>query len=335
MISFLKRRRRFIIIFLILLVVILGGKQLFFSEKKSEESTIVRRGDVREELTLSGEIDVEEKASLKFQTAGLLSWVGVKEGDRINKYQTIASLDQRQIKKTLEKYLNTFLKTRQDFDQTIADNPDAAIYTDKVKRIVEKSQNDLDNAVRDVEIQTVSLELANLWTPIDGIVTRVDTPFPGVNVTSTQTPFEVVNPNTVFLQVTADQTEVIHLNEGKVGTITLDSYPSEELKGSITYISFTPKENESGTVYKIKIAFNSINNPDYKYKAGMTGDITFVLSQKKNVLYLPQRFIKSDDHGKYVLKGKAMKKTYIETGLEGEDKIEIKGNVTENDIVYD
>ena len=41
----------------------------------------VERKNLTEKLTVSGEVNAEEKASLKFQTSGLLSWVGVKEGD--------------------------------------------------------------------------------------------------------------------------------------------------------------------------------------------------------------------------------------------------------------
>jgi hypothetical protein len=71
------------------------------------------------------------------------------------------------------------------------------------------------------------------------------------------------------------------------------------------------------------------------FRIGMTGDAKFVLAQKENVLFVPPQFVNSDLSGKYLKLGKTNNKTFIETGLEGEDRIEIKGNVRVGDVVYD
>src|SRR3989344_6512971 len=65
--------------------------------KKEKSTYTVKRQTLRDDLSLSGEIDAEEKTVLRFQTSGKLSWVGVKEGDQVKKYQTVASLDQREV----------------------------------------------------------------------------------------------------------------------------------------------------------------------------------------------------------------------------------------------
>ena len=49
---------------------------------KKQQYTTVKRHDVKETLTLSGKIDAMEKATLKFQTSGKLSWVGVKRATK-------------------------------------------------------------------------------------------------------------------------------------------------------------------------------------------------------------------------------------------------------------
>jgi len=287
-------------------------------------------------MTISGEIDAEEHVNLRFQTAGRISWIGVKEGDLVKKYQTIASLDQKELQKNLQKELNDFMKYKYDYEQTTDTYKDQVI-TDTIKRIKEKAGFDLNSSVLDVELKDISLKYANLISPIEGLVVRVDSPYAGVNISlPTQAEFEIVNPKTVYFSALADQTEVIKLQEDMLGELSLDSYPDNPLKGSIKNIAFTPKTGESGTVYKIKFIFDD-NNDIYKYKLGMTGDLSFVTNKKENVLYLPIKFIKNEKDKKYVnlWKNKEKEKIYIETGLETDNLIEITKGLSENDTIVD
>ena len=70
-------------------------------------------------------------------------------------------------------------------------------------------------------------------------------------------------------------------------------------------------------------------------KMGMRGDAGFILSKKENVLYVPPKFINSDPKGKYVNKGKSNNKTYVEVGVESEQRVEIISGLKEGDVLYD
>lgn len=334
-------KKRFKLILIIAVVVFLGifAYQNFFAGEKNKkvESTKVRRGTLEEKLTVSGTMDAEEKATLKFQTSGKLTWIGVKEGDYVKKFQTVASLDQRELKMNLDKYLNTYMSERWDFEQAVDDyNYKHQPVTDHIRRIIEQAQFDLNNSVIDVEIKDLAIQLSNLWTPIEGIVTKVGAPYAGVNITPASAEIEIVNPKTVYFSASADQTEVTKIKEGMQGELTLDSYPDTPLTGGVNNISFNPKTGETGTVYAVKFYFSQ-DNSDYKYRLGMTGDLTFVTSRKENVLYLPLKYVKSQNGKKYVQVKKEGKteKTYVEIGLETENNVEITKGLTESEVVYD
>ncbi len=326
----------------ILIIVILAGIVLYRSSLKKtsaqvqnkDETYVVQKRDLTETLSLSGRIDAEEAATLRFQTSGRLSWVGVKVGDYVKKYQMIAALDQRETEKTLKKYLNTYMDTRLDFDQVMKDDYKDKAITDAMKRVMDQAQLSLDNSVLDVEIKNLAVEFSNLFTPIEGIVTKVDAPFAGINITPTGAEFEVVNPKTVFFSVSADQTEVTQLREGMKGEIVLDSYPDKTLKTKIYFISFTPMSGETGTVYEIKTTIGE-DNANYQYKMGMTGDINFNLSQKHDTMAVPTNYIKSEDGKKYVYRMENGKKTkvYIKIGDEIDSYTEIKSGLSEGDLL--
>jgi membrane fusion protein, multidrug efflux system len=321
-----------------------GGVMWYFSSnaKKIEaNSYTVKRQTLTETLSLSGEIDAEEKAELRFQTSGLLTWVGVKEGDYVKKYQTLASLDKRDLQNSMSKLLNTYSKTRWDFEQAQDDNKDwqTAGMTDAaraaVKRTLDKYQFDLNNSVLSVESQALALKFASLWTPIEGVVTSIDAPFAGQNITPATATFEVINPKTIYFSSTADQTEVTSFVPGMTGQVTLDSFPDTVFEGTVQNISFTPKAGESGTVYEIKVGVDTTVLGD-KLKLGMTGDINFVIKEIPNVLVIPEGYLKKDN-GKYsvtVIEAGKMIKKEVTVGDAVEGMMEITGGLNEKDVIY-
>ena len=291
---------------------------------------------------MSGTVDADEHAILRFQSSGRISWVGVKEGDYVKKFQGIASLDQNELQKNLKKYMNTYLKERWDYDQTREDKQIKNIgglsedARREAIRVFDKAQFDLDNAVLDVELKEIALRYSYLYTPIEGLVVRVDSPFAGVNITPAQAEFEVINPSTIYFSATADQSDVVGLKQGMSGEIVLDAYPDNDIPGEITMISFIPKTGETGTAYKVKIKMNA-DNANYPFKYGMTGDISFVTQNKNNVLSIPTSYIKSEKNNKYVLKEEQGKriKTYVKTGSEIDSETIITTGLKEGDIIYD
>lgn len=337
--KFLKKRWYF------LLVIVLVGMFIFYknssstSAKNKVDSYTVKRENLKEVLTLSGEVDAGEKAILKFQTSGRLAWVGVKEGDYVKKYQTLASLDQRDIKNRLNKYLNTYSVSRNTFEQTKDDNWNlqydlSGSIRQEAERVLKNNQYNLENAVLDVEYQNLSSEYASLWTPIEGIITHVAVPFAGVNVTPAGADFEIVNPKTLYFSVSAEQGDVIYLKEGAVGEVSFDAYPEKKFKATIYYISFSPKVGETGTVYELRLKLDD-QAQKLGLKLAMSGDVDFVIKEEDNVLSAPSSFIKKDSKGNYVFTDSDKKvKKYIDISTEIDGKYIING-INEKEVIYD
>lgn len=330
---------------IILLVLLAGGGFMMWRNASANEikanSYTVKAQDLTDTLSLSGEIDALEKAELKFQTSGLLAWVGVKEGDKVKKYQAIASLDKRELTNSMNQYMNSFLKERWDFEQGVDDNKnwqtngmtDAA--RDTIKRSLDKNQFDLNNAVLAYEAKNLAVKFATLVTPFEGIITKVDVPQPGTNITPAGATFSLVNPRTLFFSATADQTEIVSFTEGMTGKIVLDSFPEREFEASVSAIGFVPKVGESGTVYELKIAINVGDFAD-KLKMGMTGDVNFILKESKNVLAIPESYIMKEDGKSYVfkmVKGEQIK-TEVTEGSSVDGLMEITSGLNENDVIY-
>lgn len=344
MIKRLLKRKAFWIIAILLLVGFLVGNSIISANKKKSAKTTtytVTKQTVKETLSIAGTVEAEETATLRFQSSGLLSWVGVKEGDAVSKYQAIAGLDEQELQKNLEKYLYTYDKTRWDYEQTKDEYQAPAqkywgLSTNErndIDRAFQKAQFDLNSAVLDVELKNIALKYATLTSPINGIVTRVGTPLAGVNITPTQAEFEIINPNTLYLSVLPDQTEVGKLTASMSANIIFDSFPDKTVSGVITSIALTPKSGESSTVYEVKVSFPLTD----VYRIGMTADAAFVVQEKQDVLAIPSSFLKSENGKPYVIRkvGSKREKTPVVVGLEGDESVEITGGIAEGDILYD
>lgn len=335
----IKKIKKFWWLILLLIIIVFLFLKTNQTQNNKKNPYQVKIKNLKEELTLSGKIEAEEKVTLRFQSSGQLAWVGVKEGDYVKKYQTIASLDQRDLNNRLQKYLNTYAKERNNFEQGRDDYLDVRDFgisqavSDQAKRILENNQYNLNNAVLDVEYQHLLMTYANLWTPIEGIVTKVSVPYAGVNITPAQAEFEVVNPKTLYFSVTADQTEVVNLKKDQEGEIIFDAYPEEPVVGKIYWIGFTPKANETGTVYEVKIAFNF----DKPLKLEMSGDINFIIKEEKNVLSIPEAYLKKDKKGHYVnlFNNKKIIRQYVDIGQQINGEVIITNGLKKDDLIYD
>lgn len=337
MIHKLKKYRNKLIIITAIIVV---GLLVFRSNAnknntENSQSAKVTRGTLTETLTISGSINADESVVLQFQTAGRLSYVGVKEGDYVRKGQLIATLDQRELQKRLQQDLNTFVKTRIDLDQGRDNNKDIALTT-AISRTLDKNQLTLNSSILDVELQDIALQYSRLTTPIEGIVTSVQSPFAGVNIIPSQAQFEIINPRTMYFSALADQSEVTLLNTDMSGELLLDSYSDKTIRGEIKKIALTPKSGETSTVYDVTFEPEQIDQ-DSKYRIGMTGDLTFVIKQKNNALSIPISFVTEENGNKTVVVMEKNKKITrkVRTGMETDTNVEILSGLHENEIVYD
>ena len=335
-------RRNVVIAVIVVLSLIIGINWFRNAQKPAygqDDIFTVKRTSLRETLSLSGFVNADEFAQVKFLASGRITFTGPKEGDVVSSGQTLASLDQRELQKQFQQSLNTYKKTRNTFDQAADDNEEWGAYepevADSMRRLVDNAQQDLDNSVINVELQQLAFEYAHIYSPINGVVVNSPNLYPGSNVTAGEIAYEVLNPSTIYFSATADQSEVVKLSEGIQGDLILDSYAEDETTGSITSIGYTPKINEVGTVYEVKV---SLNDPSKlsRLRIGMTGDITFTLNEKADSIAIPVEYLQLDEEGSpYVYKlvdGKPVE-TPVETGMDTGEMVEVLEGLNENDQV--
>lgn len=338
----LSRGKIIVIVAVIVSVtLLLFARQSFSAEKQPISTMRVTSGTFTKKVSSSGKTVAKKSVDLKFQTSGKLAWVGVDEGDSVSENQSIASLDKREVQKNLEKELIDYAKQRNDFEeaQRVTYNGHHLpndVPNDSIKRILEKNQWDLDKAVLDVELSSLALSYATLVSPIAGIVTHIDTPVAGVNITPATAVFQVIDPSSVVFQANIDETDVGSVQVGQEAQISLDAFPDKQFHGHVSWVSYAATTTSGGgTVFPVDVTIDSFTSP----RLGFNGDVSIVVQQEKNKIAIPNDAIREED-GKafvYTKAQKDYKKTFITVsesndeqsvvtkGLKPGDEIVVKG----------
>ena len=148
-------------------------------------------------------------------------------------------------------------------------------------KLLKLTAKQVDQAQASLELAQVNLTKTVLDSPISGTVSKCNTE-----------PGELAQPGLPILTISqmAEMNLTIYVPESKIGlaklgqeaTVSVDSYPGQNFKGKVTYIStqaeFTPKnvqtvEERAKTVFAVKI---KLSNPEQKLKSGMPADATIV-----------------------------------------------------------
>ncbi len=322
----------------ILIVLALLGSWYFFGRKPAvtyDEMTVTRQ-TLQDTLELSGKVKADKSATLKFLAGGLLTYLGPKEGDTVKKWQTLASVDTRQLQKSMEQKLNLYSIQRGTFEQTVDDNNNSVPAGDlgnTLTRLLEKNQYQLDNTVKDVEYQDLYLKLARISSPIDGILVQSPVSSSNVQVSAADS-WIVIDPTSLYFSADLDETDLRRVSVGQKAHVNLDAFSDLEIDSKISHISFSPKETTTGTTYEVKIDLSDSDVSNLRL--GLNGTAALVLSEVNNALTLPMSavvtkngtsFVTVKDGSKYIEKE-------IKTGIENNGVVEVKSGLGEADHVY-
>lgn len=287
---------------------------------------------IKSEIVLAGSISASEIASLRFPGSGKLVWVGVKEGDRVKKWQAIASLDKQELRKSLQTQFNNYRSNLSQFWDTKDEYKDAVI-SDTVQRILDRTQYSLNNTVINYEIADMAIKESTLFSPIAGVVTEIQQPLTGTNITPATATFTIINPASIYFKSEIDQEDVTKIKVGQKAIVKIDSFPDTSFDSEITHISFIPVPGQSSTVYEIRFQL-PVDNQDLNYRLGMDGEAVITLKEENEALVLPLDALNDDGQSFVWIKtDDKLSKKYVTTGIENDTEIQILEGLNPNDSV--
>jgi RND family efflux transporter MFP subunit len=333
-VTFLKKRWKWIVLVLLILASIAwwqyGKYQAARPELTFKKPSIE---NLTKTLEVSGIVDAKQRATMRFAAGGKVTYLGAQEGEAVKKGQTLAVIDRRELEKRLQMDLNSYMRERWDWDQLQDDSADRTLPKNELRE-VDKAQLNLDDTVLAVEIRDIAIRNTVLSAPFAGLLVKAPTSVVGLQVTPTEA-WELVDPATLIFEAAVDEADIGLVKVGQKATISLDSYPDEDITTYVQNIAITSSQTSTGTVFVVEFAIPNATDLS-KYKLGMNGDVTIELETRENVMSVPLDAIRERDDKTYV-NVRTGEFTYTEreisTDLETDTSVEVTKGLSKDDEV--
>lgn len=317
--------KKIFLVALIVLVVI--GYLIWPKNPKQILTENVSIKDVVKTVSVTGKIASDNNVNLSFQTSGTLDYLGVKLGNYVEKYQTIASLNKDDLWANFRQAQQDFTAAKAASEQYYTDHTNATeSYDEKVQRTaLDATQN---KAYDQMVIAQKAIDNFRLYSPIEGILTRADVETAGVNITPA-TIFTVTDPNSLNFKLEVDQADIGQVVIGQDVKVSLDSFPDKELNITVDKIDFVSHTTTSGgTAYYVDAKIqNNVN-----YRVGMSGNADIIVAAKNHVLTISASSI-VDGNSVYVKTASKYMKRKITLGLQNDTISEITSGLSEGETV--
>ncbi len=319
-----------IIIAILVIVAIVGG-YYFFTRRDTAvavQTETVKRGDVSETVSVTGELVPEEYADLSFASAGTIDAVMVAVGDSVTEGDRIVSLD-REVLFSQLKEARVVARVAEQTEQLLRrGRTNYAPEELMAKKLL--SEQAREN-VRTLEAQ---MKENVLISPMTGQISKFDTRV-GEVVTLGKVIARVIKPGSYLLESRVPESDIAKIQIGMKARITFDALTNEDVfEGAVESIDPAATVVQDVVSYKVKFR---LSHSDERLKEGMTGNIDVETAERQNVLWVPYRALTKEGSKTYaeVKRGPTnFEKVEVTTGLEGDEgTIEVKTGLKEGDEV--
>jgi macrolide-specific efflux system membrane fusion protein len=319
------------IIIAILLIICIGGGYYYFKVRDTTvpvQTETVKRGDVSETVSVTGELIPEEYADVAFLSTGTVDAVYVHAGDMVEKGAKIASIDREVLYSQLKDARLTARIAEQSEQLTMRKRLSPAPEEREAKKLASEQAR---QRVRTLELQ---MQENVLTSPLSGSISKLDARV-GEVVTLGQTIARVIKPGAYVLESRVPESDIAKVTLGMKAHITFDSLSSDDVfEGEVFRID--PAATVVQDVVSYKVQFRLMRS-DERLKEGMTGNIDIETANRSNVLWVPFRALTTENSKTFaeVKQGdQTFLKVEVTTGLEGDDgTIEVKTGLKEGDEV--
>lgn len=157
-----------------------------------------------EEKTFKGVVKCRV-IEVRFGISGKVASVAKEVGDSVRKGEILASLDKKSLQTELDRQLADYERVRAEFEIF---NLEKGEPKDDVARFLKtQKQAQLNASVKDVELAEGKLDMADLFSPVEGTVVDDSNVAAGIYITPSSSPFKIAE-NKYFLEMEVNQDEV-------------------------------------------------------------------------------------------------------------------------------
>lgn len=351
-------------------IAIIGAGYFWYSRSNEETAGVeyitstVEKGTLTTSISASGNVVVDQLATVDPTITGTVMNLSVKVGDSVEKGQHLFDIDNDDLgvsvskaSASLEQARNAVESAEISEDQAEEDY-EAAKKKDKAdndafsKEQLEILEDKIDVAEAAVVIAQKNYEasLADYQTKVaDAAERKVAAPISGtvqeVNIKNgddlskistsnneKQSPIIIGDMVTLKASVAVNEVDIANVSIGQKAMMTFDAMDGLTVSGKVEKIDALGTETQGVVTYDVTIAFDTL---DAKIKPQMSVTASIISDVKQDVVIVPSSAVKSESGSSYVevMAGDSPVKRTVTTGASNNTETEITSGVNAGDKV--
>lgn len=338
------------------IVIIAGGVYAYYHHQEttkqstSIETAQVERQNLKSTVSATGTISPTDSVEVSPKITARISSVLVKENDRVEAGQTVATLDGKDYQAKYDQAQYKVTNTKLDYERYKMLYEQGA----GTKQAMDNAEYEYNTAVSTLSAAESDLAETTITAPMSGVVVGDPKPVGTMAVQGNSNPTVIMRiADTTKKQILAkvDETDIGKIKIGQDATFTVDTFTDKTFSAHVSKISQTDTSNTwdiNGTSTSSSSSSSSLSSVIYYYVTldvddpddvlllGMTARVDIITSEKENALVVPIAALKTNDKGSYVLRvteGGKTEEIPVTTGIYSDDYVEILSGLTEGDTV--
>ncbi len=290
---FVWRRKWWILLGVVVLVAVrlmFGGA---VSERAQYATVNISRGDLRQVVSATGEIQPVNTVNVGSQVSGTIDNLYVDFNSKVKKGDVLLTIEPSVLQASVDEAKASLVSAESQRNYAKAEyQRNKTLYNEGFisRAEMEQSQTAYEQAEQSVkrmqsqyERAVTNLGYATIVSPVDGTVIsrKVDT---GQTVAASfQTPdlFEIAEDlSKMQIETSVSEADIGVIKENQPVSFTVDAYPTETFDGVVRQIRLSPTTTSNVVVYTVVI---DVDNSDLRLMPGMTAFVTIVIAEKNNV----------------------------------------------------
>ncbi len=276
----------------------------------------VKRANVSQVVSSTGTLQAVVTVQVGSQVSGTIEKLFADFNTKVKAGQIVAQLNQDKFKAAVDQARANLLAAQSNLAKSEVSAADAKRTlqrnTELMKRqLIAQSELDAAQTAHDAALTqldvnraqiaqaqaalnhaTVDLNNTVIHSPVDGIVISRNVDVGQTVAASLQAPtlFTIANDlSKMEVHTNVDEADVGDIQEKQVVTFSVDAFPTRRFKGRVYQVRNAPTVVQNVVTY---VAVVRIDNKDLLLKPGMTANVQFLVSQREDVLTIPNMAIR-------------------------------------------
>lgn len=285
---------------IVVIILLTAGIWWFFatrSEKVEYVTVNISRGDLRQVVTATGEINPVNTVSVGSQVSGTIEDIFVDYNSHVTKGQLLLKIEPSVLEAAVAEALASLESAKSQLTLAKNDyNRNKTLYDSGyiARAEMEQSQTNYEQSVQSVkraqsqyDRAVTNLGYATITSPVEGTVISRKVDKGQTVAASFQTPdlFEIAEDlSKMQIETAVSEADIGVIKEGQSVTFTVDAYPTKKFKGTVRQVRLSPTTTSNVVVYTVVI---DVDNSDLELMPGMTAFVTILVSEAHDIWKSP------------------------------------------------